>query len=165
MLSNAQFVHVGTALLLWDDGASYAKTVFFRSLVLTGVGSSFYHWEPSDSSLVVDRLAMSCAFSSMWCHVHGFWEHPVPPILIAMVAVVYWKFTRDLRPYIMLQYGVILSVAATRHWPLVPPYVVAKLCERWDAALYRATGNRISGHTMKHIIAGMVPLLLPVYDA
>jgi hypothetical protein len=43
----------------------WAYVVFFLGVTLTGFGSAYYHWRPSDSTLVWDRLPMTLTFMSL----------------------------------------------------------------------------------------------------
>lgn len=40
-------------------------------------------------------------------------------------------------------------------------YVVAKFAELWDVVIFNFTFNIISGHTLKHLIAGVGLFFLP----
>jgi hypothetical protein len=37
-------------------------------------------------------------------------------------------------------------------------YILAKLCESKDNAIFFATGGRVSGHSVKHVLAGVATL-------
>ena len=37
-------------------------------------------------------------------------------------------------------------------------YALAKLAEHWDRPVFQATGRRVSGHTLKHLLSAMAPL-------
>ena len=165
--SNLQFVMTSLVLWWWRyAGAAAPFRVFVRSLCLVGPCSAYYHLNPNSRTLAVDRMAMSAAFGSLLVHAHAspaaaeilLW----PSVLLSMLTVVYWRAVNDLRPYILLQYGGALSLLFTESWGVLPLYVLAKLCERFDHELFRMTNNRISGHTMKHIFAGLSPLFAHV---
>jgi hypothetical protein len=42
-----------------------ATVVFFLGVFLTGIGSSYYHWDPNDDTLFWDRLPMTLGFSAI----------------------------------------------------------------------------------------------------
>ena len=71
------------------------------------------------------------------------------------MSVLYWRQSGDLVYYIVYQYGGMVACA------LNPPmrfavllYAVAKLCEYNDRLISERTGRRVSGHTLKHLVAG-----------
>jgi hypothetical protein len=41
-------------------------------------------------------------------------------------------------------------------------YILAKLCESKDKAIFSATGGRVSGHSAKHVLAGAATLAVAV---
>ena len=41
--------------------------ILFYSTIAIAVGSTYYHWNPNDSTLVWDRLPMTLAFVSIFC--------------------------------------------------------------------------------------------------
>lgn len=75
--------------------------------------------------------------------------------------------TGNALPWAVLQLGglAVLIAHAWRSprvwWALVLGYALAKLCEQADAALFVATHQLLSGHSLKHLLAAsaMLPLL------
>src|SRR5262245_51870428 len=70
VVSNLPFVLVG-ALGLARVRVNLSASIFFIGVLLTGFGSSFYHWNPNDIGLFWDRLPMSVAFMSALAYVIG----------------------------------------------------------------------------------------------
>jgi hypothetical protein len=74
----------------------WAYVVFFLGVVLTGFGSAYYHWRPSDSTLVWDRLPMTLTFMPMLAATIteridaklGVWL--LAPLVVAGVASVFY---------------------------------------------------------------------------
>jgi hypothetical protein len=143
------------------------------SIFLTGFGSSCYHGAPSGATLFWDRLPMAISFASVLGillveRVDLVWGKRLwAPILIAGVAsLLYWRRTGDLRFYGLLQGWAIALVpmmlllfpggySGTRDWFLsLSCYVLAKLLDLGDAAVFRL-GGLVSGHTLKHLSAGL----------
>ena len=64
VISNLPFIAVGAAGLrrFHRDPATF---VIFLGIFLTGFGSSYYHWNPSDSTLFWDRLPMTLCFMAI----------------------------------------------------------------------------------------------------
>ena len=79
VVSNAGFLLVGLVGLWWlaagrrtstpagftQSSERWAYGVFFLGVILTGFGSAWYHWQPSDATLVWDRLPMTLVFMSV----------------------------------------------------------------------------------------------------
>ena len=162
VVSNLQFVMTALVLMIWHGATPEPYSVFLRALLLVGPCSAFYHLSPTSRTLVVDRMAMSAAFGAVLCHAHLPEFMLWPSILVSLGTVAYWHTSGDLRPYILLQYGGCLSLTVTRCWPILPLYVLAKIVEKLDRRIFELTGGRISGHTLKHVFAGLAPLFLPV---
>ena len=156
--------------------------VFFAGLVLVGIGSTYYHFDPGNARLVWDRLAMSVSFMAFFCIVVGENISPVagrrlllPFITVGGLSVVYWYVSElrgggDLRPYILVQFlpiilmPVILILYKSRltHsiyiWAVIGLYLVAKIFELADAYLYQVSGM-MSGHPVKHLFAAFAALV------
>ncbi|HEY0338432.1 MAG TPA: hypothetical protein VGC70_13905 [Burkholderiales bacterium] len=75
VLSNLPFLVIGAMglVLLWrsretrliSGDESRAYWVLFGAVMLTGVGSSYYHVAPDDARLVWDRLPIAIAFMAL----------------------------------------------------------------------------------------------------
>jgi hypothetical protein len=52
------FIAVGVAGV-WRFRQDPATIVLFSGILLTGFGSSYYHWNPNDDTLFWDRLPMT----------------------------------------------------------------------------------------------------------
>jgi hypothetical protein len=159
-----------------------AYRVFFIGVLLTAFGSGWYHSGPGLDSMVWDRLPMTLVFMSLFSIVLG--EHIsesfgrqmlLPLLLIGAGSVVYWLLTEgrgagDLRPYVLVQFmpmmliPLILLLYASGFdrtgffWGVIGVYAIAKLFELFDSDIYRA-GELISGHSIKHLVAGLAALL------
>ena len=82
--------------------------IMFYSTIAISIGSTYYHCNPHDASLVWDRLPMTLAFVSIFCYMlseylpnhEGMGETLLLPLLIlGPASVVYWRWTDDLRLY------------------------------------------------------------------
>lgn len=153
--------------------------VLFTAVILTAAGSAWYHLSPSNASLFWDRLPMSILFMSllgivitMYISELGgkalFW----PLVAIGAGSILYWHRTEmagagDLRPWILVQglsaFLVLLIIILYRK-PQRPTglllislvfYGIAKAAEHFDAMAYHYTSSLVSGHSIKHIAAGL----------
>jgi Ceramidase len=170
VISNLPFLAVGAvALRRFRDNP--ATVVFFLGVFLTGLGSSYYHWDPNDSTLFWDRLPMTLSFAAILALVveervnartgaNLLW----PALAVGLFSLLWWRWTDDLRLYFWVQFFPALAVISL--FLLYPPkytrayywivagalYALAKVFEFTDETIYSA-GYLLSGHTLKHLAA------------
>lgn len=190
VLSNVAFLVSGLLGLLFvarfgsklDAGTRWAFATLFLGLVLTSIGSSYYHLAPDNQRLVFDRLPMIIAMAGCGGAVftdrfgaRAAWF--VAALLAAGLWTVYqWNASEaagrgDLRWYALYQ-GLIIVTGALLLWMFpsrngaTPAFVfavggnvLAKLFELLDRPIY-AFGGVVSGHTLKHLSAGLAFLPL-----
>jgi hypothetical protein len=184
VVSNLFFLVVGAWGLqtVWG-GAEFLNSrerwpyaVFFIGVTFTAFGSSWYHLNPNDATLVWDRIPMAIGFLALVSAVvaervsvkAGLWL--LAPLSGSGIAsVIYWEVTErhgrgDLRPYALAQFGsllVLLLLIAlfparyTRTYDFgisLALYALAKLFEAADRPIF-ALGRIVSGHTLKHLAA------------
>ena len=177
VLSNLPFLFVGWLGLRFclhaDLGSMRtAWGVFFVGVALVSAGSAWYHWNPGNPTLVWDRLPMTVAFMGVFVALLGEriddrlgqWLL-VPAVIAGALSVLVWARTDDLRFYAWVQFApllilpVVLALFPSRYtrqaylgyalgW-----YVLAKLMEFLDAAIFSVTAGAFSGHTLKHLSA------------
>jgi hypothetical protein len=159
--------------------ARAAWTVAFAGITLVSVGSVWYHWAPADHTLLWDRLPMTVGFMGLLAAVmaiplgHRASQRILGPAVIAGIgSVVAWRLTGDLRPYVWVQFAPLLVIGtivvlgplpSTHRRALMTAlalYAIAKGFELADARLFAATAGVISGHTLKHLAAGVACLAL-----
>ena len=170
VLSNVPFALVG----LWALArrrSTLAWAVFDAALVLTALGSGYYHLAPDDARLVWDRLPIALACAGLLVAVHERTDAPrhTGLRLLALAAfgaasVAWWRESGDLRPYLLLQGAPMLLVPFWQWRAGVPGreralfgvaiagYAAAKLFEALDRATFEALGV-VSGHTLKHLFS------------
>lgn len=149
--------------------------LFFAGVFLVGIGSAWYHWSPSNQSLVWDRLPMTIAFMAFFTAILGEYFSPKtgksvlwPLLLAGIFSVLYWHATElsghgDLRPYIVIQFLPMILIPAimlthqsafrsnSLVWGFMIAYIIAKITEYYDVEIYDLIS--ISGHTLKHLIS------------
>lgn len=147
-------------------------------LILTAVGSSYYHLAPDNSRLVLDRLPMTIVFMSLVAaliseriNIHfGLWLWPVL-IGIGFFSVLSWyaselRGNSDLRFYIGIQAFTILVIAVMLLSPspydrnedlavVIACYGLALLFDLFDHQIHKITESVVSGHTLKHLAVGL----------
>lgn len=149
---------------------------FFTGIAGVGLGSIFYHSDPSNDTLVWDRLPMSIAFMSFFCIILGEYVSikmakslSYPLLLVGAGSVLYWWLGEnqghgDLRIYGLVQYLPLLLMPiilliypakfthGNRFWVFYGLYGLAKVFEIADMPIYQLLGF-ISGHSLKHLAA------------
>lgn len=147
-------------------------------LILTAIGSTYYHLAPDDSRLIWDRLPMTLVFMSLVAALIceriniylGLWLWPVL-ISMGFYSVLLWYTSEqagnsDLRFYIGVQAFAILATIVMlfssspydRNWDLgvvIIFYGLALLFDLFDHQVYRMLGGVVSGHTLKHVAVGL----------
>ena len=172
VVSNLPFLAVGAAGLrrFRDDPAT---VVFFLGVLLTGIGSSYYHWAPNDDTLFWDRLPMTLSFGAILALVVAervsvragailLW----PALATGLFSLLLWRWTGDLRLYFWVQFFPGLAIVllfllcpprftGTNYWIIAGVlYALAKIFEFTDHAIY-SVGSLLSGHTLKHLAAAV----------
>jgi hypothetical protein len=140
-------------------------------VALTSLGSAWYHLDPSNATLVWDRLPMTLGFMGLFAalvceRVSVPWGHRllVPLVAVGASTVWWWARVDNLVPYLVVQlyplaaiplllalfparYGRAEDLLLALGW-----YLAAKLAESYDGEVYRFLGF-VSGHTLKHLLA------------
>jgi hypothetical protein len=173
--SSAAFSHAGERL---------AYYVFFVGLVLTGIGSAYYHLAPNNETLFWDRLPMTIAFAGLVAAQVSERIAPrlgmgllTPLLAIGAASVIYWRMTEragagNVLPYAILQgytMAVVLLLALTHpsrytrgsdiYW-VFAAYLAAKVTESLDEQIWHWTAGLVSGHTLKHLFAAVAGVIV-----
>ena len=154
--------------------------VLFTGVLLTAFGSSYYHLAPANDRLVWDRLPMTVAFMGFFAGMiadridvcAGIWLLG-PLVWLGFTSVYDWHrgeqhHAGDLRLYGFVQFyptvaiPLLLYLFPARYThtgnviAAVAWYLLAKVLETEpvDHSIY-AVGQVVSGHTLKHLAAGM----------
>jgi hypothetical protein len=185
VLSNAGFALLGLFGLLRLRPMRHQPAIsagwagyclFLVALVLTAIGSSFYHLAPDNARLLWDRLPVALACAGLLAAVRaetqlasGRHRYALLLVIGAVASVAWWYFTElqgagDLRPYLLLQGLPLILIPLWQAIHRAPAadrrafaialflYVLAKVAELHDHELLEILGW-ISGHTLKHLLA------------
>jgi hypothetical protein len=152
--------------------------VYFIGLVLTGIGSSYFHANPNNATLTWDRAALAITFVALFTSILAERVHVacarwalVPLVLFGIGSVFYWDYTErigegDLRFYFIVQFYPLFIIPIlllfyparyTHSGDLLASllcYGLAKALEILDREVYTGAGF-VSGHTLKHLVAGL----------
>lgn len=166
-----------------DDRERWLWIGVALGLILTAIGSSYYHLAPDNFRLIWDRLPMTFVFMcivaaliSERINIYlGLWLWPVL-VAIGFYSVWLWYASElqgnsDLSFYIGIQAFTLLTAMVmvllpspyTRNWDLavaIVCYVLAVLCDMFDHQIDRMMGDVISGHTLKHLAVGLTGAVL-----
>jgi hypothetical protein len=157
------------------DGAQAGlAALFFAGLIVTAGVSSYYHCQPDDAGLAWDRGGMVLAFAGLLglaarqvvSRRAGIWL-AAAVLALGLASVRVWAVTGNLLPWALLQGGgmVFIGVAAWLRpvqpesglpirWALVIAlYALAKGLELADQPVFELTGQLVSGHSLKHVVA------------
>ena len=175
--SNVAFLLAGLAGLVFciSDRTGPLRTAwltFFLGVAIVSAGSTYYHVNPNDATLVWDRLPITVAFMGLWAAVLGEYLSErfgrillLPAVLTGLFSVLYWHWSGDLRFYVWIQSISLLTIPAvmilfrpcyTRQWLLLAAlalYGLAKVAEMYDREVFGWTRQLFSGHTLKHLLA------------
>lgn len=185
VMSNIPFVVFGvygisvvlTAPVQWS--VRFIYLMLFAGVVLTGLGSAYYHWNPNNDTLVWDRIPMTIVFMSflsatlaeLVSQPLGMWLL-IPLVALGVGSVLWWHYTEtvrrgDLRLYFWVQFYPMLAIVLLLWWYYTPSvrsilpsliwvvlwYAIAKVFEQLDFPIYRSLG--VSGHSLKHLAAAV----------
>lgn len=150
------------------------------SLASLFAGSVFYHVNPNNVRLVWDRLPIASFFSLLFLQI--IFETKIITTnkinqkiaivywLLASSSVFFWFYSGDLRMYAFAQFFPLVSIilmivlfafdqANRQHAKLlailIGGYGLAKIFESFDYELLVLTSGAASGHTLKHLTAGL----------
>jgi hypothetical protein len=105
--------------------------------------------------VLADRVHPAFARAAWW-----------PFALLGAISVLWWAGTGDLYLYLVVRVGVGVGIVCllllrrgrrTQAWWLVAAIaldVVMTIAERLDHEIFAATGGLVSGHSVKHLLAG-----------
>lgn len=151
--------------------------VLFFSVTAAAFGSMYYHWTPDIGHLMWDRLSIAISITALLAATLvdrvdptlGLWSLPLL-VVLGICSVLYWHWTElqgsgNLNFYIVIQfYSILLIVWISLYFPsrythgsdvyqVIALYAMAKLAEMLDGSIFVWTDGKLSGHTLKHLIA------------
>ena len=166
-----------------DSWERWPWTALFTGVLLTTIGSTYYHLAPDNARLVWDRMPMTVGFMGLLSallaervSVSAGRKLLLPLLITGAASVGYWYWSEtqgasDQRFYILVQYGsLLLVVLMLSLYPAryrgtgyivaaLALYAAAKFMELGDAEIL-SMGQIVSGHTLKHFAAAAGVALL-----
>lgn len=152
----------------------------FLGFIFSAFASAYYHLKPDDARLFFDRLAMTLVFTSLLSAIimeRIKVKNPQKLLFIlnsaGFLSIIYWRFSfhkiphGDLRFYALCQYySLFIALPFLFYffpktythnkylWQALALYLLAKFFEIADP-YFGLMANFISGHTFKHLLAGL----------
>lgn len=186
VISNLAFIIVGLLLLKKHNfeekdltSVNRCQLFLLKSLawssIFLGFGSGYYHWNPYNMSLALDRATMVLGFAVI------FYDSMIRYSIIGknnlctglytvgilfLTTVLWWIVKDRLEPYVFIQFFTMFGLIALviLNYKKTPSknlflmfvwYAVAKICETLDTQIYHLTFDMVSGHTLKHLAYAM----------
>lgn len=178
VLSNVPFVIAGLwGLLVLRNhrvprATQRAACAFFIGLLFTGFGSAWYHWAPDATGLVWDRLGMAVTFAGALALAVAERVGQVPArqalrvvLSVAVLSAILPATHGNVLPWAVVQFGGMalfvwlalqrpaVGAIGIRLGALIGLYALAKTLELGDAAVFHASAETLSGHSLKHLAA------------
>lgn len=160
--------------------------LFFLGLVCTSAASSWYHLQPDDAGLSIDRVGMVLAFAGLLgLSIAGRVSRragvamALAILILGPLSIWFWLVSGNVLAWLVIQFGgmcLMLWMAVIKPLPgalgvrwgvVVAVYAVAKLLELTDHQIYEMTGHLVSGHSLKHLVASFAawPVVAAVVTA
>lgn len=182
--SNIPFLFVGLIGLIYclnnkQKEAPWSWVVFFLGVTLVCFGSAYYHWTPNNQTLVWDRLPMTVGFIGLFIALLSEYVNPKIEkyfLFLAIVSgfssVIYWHYVDDLRFYYWIQLIPLITIPVvlilfkakyTHSLYLIFAlffYLMAKITEHLDKEIFSFSGELLSGHSLKQLLASFGPHLV-----
>jgi hypothetical protein len=181
--TNLPFLFVGLLGLVKFRRLANPALAFHYSFLSTAVaavalGSAHYHLQPSNGTLVWDRLPMTVAFMTLFSAVIAdrvSWRVGMallwPLVIAGLASIGWWVRTEadgagDLRPYAVVQFLPMLLIPLILItwpksglnerllWMALAAYAAAKIAEWLDLGILELTGLS-GGHALKHLLAAL----------
>ncbi len=161
--------------------------IYFTAIFLVGIGSGYYHWVLTNYALMWDRLPITLALMSFFAAMIAerislkVGLYLLAPLLIfGVFSIIYWYYTElahagDLRIYGLVQFYPVTAipymlVAYKNHynktfyiWLALALYVLAKIVEWQDNAIFYLSRYLLSGHTLKHLLSAVAAYCILLY--
>lgn len=185
-LSVAGAIGIRKAVERRDEALSATGLPFLTfcfSLILSGVGSIWYHSFPSPANLLWDRLPIALSLASLACGIANLYPGSLwgtkllgPAVVTTVSTVVYWNVTRlrgheDLVPYAVAQVAAAMFVCYVSflQWPhkatsgilrfALLAYAAGRVLEGMQAVIYSKIGFDFA-HPGKHLLMSAACFLM-----
>ncbi len=165
VLSNL-FIIIPVIYLLKHKTYNTNNNLLIIHITLLSLVSAYYHYNPSDKSIFWD-IIMIATLSIIVLNIINEYKCGLLFYILAILSVVYWKQTGDIRLYLLILIGVPIIFFLKYYdneeedetkknlYIILFFTILYRFVEYYDHQIYDLTNNMISGHTLKHIFAGL----------
>lgn len=165
VISNLAILLPALYLLQTRKNKSLLSNLLILHISLLAITSGYYHLNPSDKTVFWD--IMSIATGSMivlLIIMNTTTEYNLLLYIFAVFSIIYWKYTGDLRLYLLIYIGVPFYIISKYYknnnlrvylFIMIFCNILVWMTEFNDHYIYKITNNLVSGHTLKHIFAGI----------
>lgn len=165
VISNLAILLPALYLLQTRKKKSLLSNLLILHISLLAITSGYYHLNPSDKTVFWDimSIATGCIIVLLII-MNTTTEYNLLLYIFAVFSIIYWKKTGDLRLYLLIYIGVPLYIIAKYYknnnlqiylFIMILCNILVWLTEFNDHYIYKITNNLVSGHTLKHIFAGI----------
>ena len=158
VLSNLFFLYPAIYLLMKQNND---KTKFLALIIFgLAITSAYYHLKPNNHTIFMDMIFVISLNTLVLSY---FVDENLGYLMgiLGISSVVLWNVTNDIRPYTLLQIGILIfccfklyeTPAKDYILPVIGVGISVRLVEMFDSQIYKLTNKLISGHTLKHILA------------
>ena len=137
-------------------------------ITLLSLASAYYHYNPSDKSIFWDIL-MIATLSIIVLNIINEYKYGSLFYILGVLSVIYWKQTGDIRLYLLILIGVPIifflkyydneeedKKGVNKNLYIILFFTLLyRFVEYYDHQIYNLSNKFISGHTLKHIFAGL----------
>ena len=137
------------------------NTLLILHIILLSIASGYYHLNPSDETIFWDILMIATTSMIVLIMISDT-KYGLLLYSYAIFSILYWKYSDDLRLYILILIGVPLYIVLKYYkninlkkyiYVIVFMGILTRISEHNDHEIYEFTNYQISGHTLKHIFA------------
>ena len=163
VLSNIAILVPALYLLQTRKTKSLMSNLLILHISLLAITSGYYHLNPSDETIFWDIMAIA-TLSMLVLMIMSNTKYGLLLYSYAIFSIIYWKYTGDLRFYLLILIGAPLYIVfkyykknnlRTYLFIMILSNIILRLSEHNDHYIYQLTNNLVSGHTIKHIFAGL----------
>jgi hypothetical protein len=139
--------------------------IFGFHVLLLSIASSYYHINPNNDTILMDLLSISLISSLLIIYLLKIKNINLQAFiyLSAIGTIFYWKHTKNLLPYsiywliatVLLLYTYYNTKYRYKSFLIVGLIIIIRMVEIYDKQIYKYTNNLLSGHSLKHILAGI----------
>jgi hypothetical protein len=167
---------IGLSLIkdIKNNELKWIAIILFSNFLVLMLGSGYYHLQPNNTTLILDRIPISIIIMSFVAlNIFAVRRGKGYLTLIALnlagiLSTIYWAVTEyygagDLRWYALVQFFpiIVIPLICYLYKPPTNPtkeitliilfFCLAKVTEKYDEEIFYFLHNIISGHSLKHL--------------